>query len=501
MKLTLDRSTYQDKVRACWIGKNIGGTMGTPYEGVREVLDVQGFATPKNVVLPNDDLDLQLVWLHSLEQIGPKNINSANLGELWLNLIHPHWNEYGIGKTNMRRGLQPPLSGDYDNNWKDSNGAWIRTEIWASVAPGAPELAAKYAIEDAKVDHGAGEGTFAAAFVATMQSAAFVLSDLRACIQLGLCAIPESCRMAQSLRLVLSCYDSGKTWLETRNAVFEANRDIGNGWFEAPTNVSYAVLGLLFGEGDFKRSMITAINCGDDTDCTAATVGATLGILYGMNGIPADWAEHIGDEIVTVSIARGHDGKRVPKTCTELTERVVALAPFVLYCFSKQADNAFQRRIEALAVELGEGNELPSGFADLLRARVLRNVRTACEALRPYSTCFEQGFLQAELTLEREPELAPMGEIGVHIEFRGVRAYDNLPQALTLRWILPDGFTVSGRRTVMLPPYDDHHLPTVSLDAVIHAGEQVGASERVILEVTAPGRHTALYAPIVLFGV
>ena len=500
MKLKLDFNTYKDKVQACWIGKNIGGTMGTPYEGVRDVLDIKGFSTPKNVVLPNDDLDLQLVWLHALEQVGPKAINAANLGEFWLNFIPPHWNEYGIGKANMRRGLTPPLSGDYDNNWLDSNGAWIRTEIWASVAPGAPEQAARYAIEDAKVDHGAGEGTFAAAFVAALQSAAFVIGDLRKCIDIAFCAIPENCRMAQSIKLVLDCYDSGKSWIETRNAVFEANSDIGDGWFEAPTNVSYAVLGMLYGEGDFKKSMIIAINCGDDTDCTGATVGATFGILYGTAGIPADWAEHIGDDIVTISIARGQDGKKLPNTCTELTERVVALAPIVLYYFSKNADNAFHKRREPLAVEFAEATEVPEGYEKLIRERLLRELRGDCNNLKPFTMRFEETFIRADLTLEREPEIAPGEEIGVHILLRNNRAYDNLQQALVLRWLTPEGFTVRGKKTALLQRFDDHNEPIVELDAVICAGETVLSENRVILEITVPGRHTALYAPVVLFG-
>ena len=144
MKLNFER--YKDKVYACWIGKNIGGTMGTPYEGRREMQDIQGFATEKNVVLPNDDLDLQLVWLHAVENIGPYGLDAAKLGEFWLSFIGPCWNEYGIGKVNMRRGLPAPLSGDYENSWKHSNGAWIRTEIWASLAPACPDIAAKYAI-------------------------------------------------------------------------------------------------------------------------------------------------------------------------------------------------------------------------------------------------------------------------------------------------------------------------------------------------------------------
>ena len=46
-RMILDRNRYEDKVRACWVGKNIGGTIGTPFEGRREVLDVQGFTTAK----------------------------------------------------------------------------------------------------------------------------------------------------------------------------------------------------------------------------------------------------------------------------------------------------------------------------------------------------------------------------------------------------------------------------------------------------------------------
>lgn len=44
------------------------------------------------------------------------------------------------------------------------------------------------------------------------------------------------------------------------------------GWFQAPANVGFVTLGLLYGEGDFKRSLILAVDCGDDTDCTGATL-------------------------------------------------------------------------------------------------------------------------------------------------------------------------------------------------------------------------------------
>jgi ADP-ribosylglycohydrolase len=265
----------------------------------------------------------------------------------------------------MKRGLFPCLSGDYENPWKDSNGAWIRTEIWACLAPGCPEIAARYAMEDAVVDHGAGEGTYAAVFVAAMQSAAFVIPDLRRAIAIGLDLIPEDCRTAMTVRTVLECYDTGVSPVDCRNRVLAMNADIGDGWFQAPSNVGYSVLGMIYGEGDFKKSMLLAINCGDDTDCTAATLGATMGILGGRAALPDDWCEYLGDGIVTVSIAGGVL-TTAPKTCTELTERVVRLAPTVL--LSQRA----KMEIVAGESELEADISLKTKTCDKFRRRLQR---------------------------------------------------------------------------------------------------------------------------------
>lgn len=499
MNIKMNYETYKDKVYACWIGKNIGGTMGTPYEGERKMHDIKGFATAANVVLPNDDLDLQLIWLMALEQQGAKAITSSLLGEYWLSFISPHWNEYGIGKGNMRAGLVPPLSGDYENSWRNSNGAWIRTEIWASVAPGIPDVAAKYAIEDAAVDHGAGEGTFAAAFVAAMQSAAFVINDLRRCIEIGLTAIPDDCRMAKSVRLALAQYDEKKTWQEARNAVFEANADLGDGWFEAPSNVTYAVIGLLWGEGDFKRSMITAINCGDDTDCTGATVGSTLGILYGTKGIPSDWKEHIGDDIVTLSICHGNNGRSLPKTCTELTERVVALAPSVIYAHNIDRFGANGSYLP-LNVEFADTEEIPDGIGEHFVKRVECYVKHDNETLKPYSMDFVSTFIKARLTLDRSPDIAPMGEIKAHLSLYNRGSFENQPHPLSLRWILPEGFTVDGKKSAILPEFTPHSHGDIYLDFTIKAGENVDAVNRIVLELAPIGRHQPMYISFVLLG-
>ncbi len=497
--MKLNFKEYKDRVYACWVGKNIGGTMGAPYEGKREVLDVKGFSTKAGEPLPNDDLDLQLIWLHAMETTGPYQLDCKKLGEYWISFVSPHWNEYGMGKMNMKHGLLPPLSGDYENTWKDSNGAWIRTEIWATMAPGCPEIAAKYAIEDAVVDHGAGEGTFAAAFVAAMQAAAFVEKDVRKCIDVALSLIPATSRVGKTVLKILDCYDGGMGWLDCRNTVQQMNADIGNGWFEAPSNVGYAVLGLIYGEGDFKKSMITAINCGDDTDCTGATVGATLGILGGTAAIPTDWKEYIGDRIITMSIAEGIL-YNIPKTCTDLTERVVNMAPTVLW--ANRAD-----------VTLVHGEESERGIP--VPATTSKNytppspVLRRLEELKPYQFEVDAGLFSVRVTYDRAPDIAPGEELGVTVslihsasyKYRSVCSFGNLPLALELRWWLPEGFTVEGKRTVVLEHNNSHHrCPQKDIHVIIKAGERVEAVNRVVLEVTADGRPTACFVPMQLMG-
>jgi hypothetical protein len=122
-----------------------------------------------NILKDKIECSLLLLLLNIyLAKIKGIDINARTLGEYWLLYITPHWAEYGNGKINMRSGLVPPLSGIENNPHKDSCGAFIRSEIWACIAPGCPEVAAKYAYEDAIVDHGNGEGMYAEVFCATI---------------------------------------------------------------------------------------------------------------------------------------------------------------------------------------------------------------------------------------------------------------------------------------------------------------------------------------------
>ncbi len=495
MKITWEE--YCDKVYAAWIGKNIGGTFGAPYEGGREYLDIKDFASEAGAPLPNDDLDLQLIWLHAIEKLGPARVNAQTLGEMWMSFIPAHWNEYGNCKVNMLAGLPAPISGDYNNEWKHSNGAWIRTEIWACLAPAAPEVAAKYAIFDASVDHGTGEGTAAAAFVAAMESAAFLEKNLRKLIAVGLAAIPAESRMADTIRHLLECYDGGMTAREARDSILARNADIGDGWFEAPSNVAYAVLGLLYGEGDFKRSLIAAVNCGDDTDCTGATVGALLGIMGGTASLPEDWRAHVGDDIVSIAINSGLFYPYRVRTCTELAKRVIRQMPAMYLAHRREIATTEdgQRYITAPDNAADEGG---------LWQKSARYIEKDISSRKPFAADYTFGPIEAVVRTNGAPEIRAGGEIEVEVLFRNLtEVYGNCPYGLRLSWLLPEGFSVEsemGERLYL--PHHNSHTPKAEATyrARIIAPEAVPSVSRAVLEVEIEGRPTVGYLPITLLG-
>lgn len=319
-KTYINEKDFRDRVYACWLGKNIGGTLGMPFEGDTNLHDIN-FYTKLNEGEPaaNDDLDLQILWLKAMQE-NNAHVDAYKLGEYWLKYIPVNWNEYGVGKANMRTGFMPPVSGEFNNaRWKHSNGAWIRSEIWACLFPGNPLMAAKMAREDACVDHGMSEGTFAEIFTASIESAAFFESDRDSLISFGLSMIPSDCRVARAVRTATRAKDEGKDWKEARRVVINDTKDMG--WFQAPRNVAFTMIGWLYGENDFGKSICIAIGCGDDTDCTGATLASIFGIIGGTKAIPDKWREPIGNRIATVAIT----GFEAPATLDVLTDSTVSM--------------------------------------------------------------------------------------------------------------------------------------------------------------------------------
>lgn len=484
--ITFTNEFLRDKIYACWLGKNIGGTLGTPYEGQRDMHDIQGFASKPGEPLPNDDLDLQLVWLRAVTEWGPDAINSKLLGEYWLTYIGPNWNEYGVCKANMRDGIQPPMTGEIDNEqWQDSNGAWIRTEVWACMYPAMPEKAIRLAFEDASVDHGFGEGTYAAIFVAAMESAAFVINDAEELLKIGLSKIPENCRVARSARIVIDAYHNGIDWRTCRNMVVEDSKDLG--WFQAPANVAFVVLGLLYGKGDFKQSLIYAVDCGDDTDCTGATLGSLMGIMGGMKVIPDDWRAYIGDDIKSICIAAGHG--LWPKTCTELTDCIMDVLPITLNRRHGLLGNI--NKSVQLGSELCTGDVNPESFYG-------REFVEKLAARKRYSFVVESPLADVLVEFDEKPVVQPGGTLTGAISIE--RHTFNEQRHYLLRFITPEGWSVEHQHNLFAPSLSSEDFRHASTKFTIHVGENVEANNSIIGEITCPGHHTKIFLPIQILG-
>jgi hypothetical protein len=67
-------------------------------------------------------------------------------------------------------------------------------------------------------------------------------------------------------------------------------------------NAAVIILSLLYGEGDFSKTINICNMCGWDTDCNVGNVGCILGVINGLEGIDASWKEPINDFLCCSSV-------------------------------------------------------------------------------------------------------------------------------------------------------------------------------------------------------
>ncbi|UCE46659.1 MAG: ADP-ribosylglycohydrolase family protein, partial [Phycisphaerales bacterium] len=51
----------------------------------------------------------------------------------------------------------------------------------------------------------------------------------------------------------------------------------------------YVYMGLLYGDGDFWKTMNVSMRCGRDSDCNPSSAVGILGTALGLKGIPSKW--------------------------------------------------------------------------------------------------------------------------------------------------------------------------------------------------------------------
>jgi hypothetical protein len=254
---------------------------------------------------PDDDIHYSLVGLGCVEQFGP-DFNWENVGQFWLARIPifaictaeaqavQNLQLCSTRGWNWKCSATPAFTRRYRNPYREWIGAQIRSDGWAWVCAGKPELAAEFAYRDACWTHER-NGIYGEMMFAAMQAAAFVETNPERLVAIGLSEIPRDCRLARAVRLCLSWIDECHDFEGCMERVERAFSEMSP--VHTINNALICVLSLVYGKLDTTNAIATAVMCGHDTDCNGASVGSIVGAAAGKRRFREGLAVRLNDTI------------------------------------------------------------------------------------------------------------------------------------------------------------------------------------------------------------
>lgn len=298
---TISSDELLDKMQGMWLGQLIGNAAGRATEGHHPGIEPNPNSSVAWVIKQawdaDDDTDIEYVALHILETHG-FDCNAAEIAGQWLDHVTPD----GIYIANRqawhltRDGFLPPETGSrsYNQHWYSID-AQIATELLGALSPGMPQTAIGLAGRFGRISN-AGFAVHAAQFYAAMYAEAFFEPDIPTLVLRALAALPADSRTRQVVADVFDWYqadalDGVLHWRSTRARLYEEYQGVGSfgryyNWVESTINTGATVLALLYGDGDFERTVQIAVLAGWDCDCNPATAGGLLGVVLGHGGLP-----------------------------------------------------------------------------------------------------------------------------------------------------------------------------------------------------------------------
>ena len=330
--ITMSKDKLKDKIKGGWAGQTIGVTFGGPYEfGFQGTFigDYQplkwydGYL--KNTMINNpglyDDLYMDLSFVDVFEKYG-FNAPVDSFANAFAHASYMLWHANQAGRYNILNGIKPPASGHWMNNpHADCIDYQIESDFAGLMSPAMPNAAS--AISD-KIGHimNYGDGWYGGVYTGAMYTLSFTSSDISYIVTEALKTIPVQSEFYQCIHDVIGWHkkypaDWKQTWLEVQK---KWANDIGcpEGVFlpfniDAKVNAAYVVIGLLYGSGDFTKTLEISTRCGQDADCNPSTAGGILGAVLGYDKIPAYWkmglteAEDIDFKYTTMSLNKVYE--------------------------------------------------------------------------------------------------------------------------------------------------------------------------------------------------
>ncbi|MGY4098328.1 ADP-ribosylglycohydrolase family protein [Nocardia sp. R16R-3T] len=343
-----------ERIHGGWLGRCVGCTLGKPLENgfvwtparIRAYLE-RARAYPLTDYVPallppspeyplnpswpvsakgridgaprDDDVDYTVLGLHLLETCGA-NFTLSDVANAWLTYL-PFLQTYTaerVAYRNLIAGRKPPQVARYRNPYREWIGAMIRADIYGYVNPGNPAGAAELAARDAGLSH-IGNGIYAAMWAAALVAAAFTAVGISDALSIAQQCIPGRSRLRVAVAEVIADHDAGMSWEQAIEAIHRRHDHYN--WVHAIPNACLVTAGLLWGAGDFTRTIALTVQGGCDTDSNGATAGSVAGIRAGDRGIPTHWTDPLHDRLH--SAVFGQDGSSISGLARR-TRRLVA---------------------------------------------------------------------------------------------------------------------------------------------------------------------------------
>lgn len=298
-------SQLQDKIRGGWAGQMIGVSFGAPTEFRSNGKIITG-RIPWNPAwvresITQDDLYVEMTFAEVLDKHG-LDATAEQFGEAFKTTRYPLWHANAAARRNLYAGIKAPLSGHPRHNIHANDIDFqIEADFIGLMAPGLPQQASELASRIGGVMN-YGDGIYGGIYVAAMYSAAFFESDPRKIVEAGLAALPPSSQYARTIADVLKLHrqfpnDWKKAWqaIEEKWGKVESCPEGALRGFniEASLNGAYIALGLLYGGGDFARTLDISTRAGQDSDCNPSNAAGILGVVLGYSKIPPVWKDGI----------------------------------------------------------------------------------------------------------------------------------------------------------------------------------------------------------------
>lgn len=298
-KDVINSAVYLDRVKGAWLGKCIGTALGDPVEGwTREAIRAAHDRIDRYIVEPkteNDDTAYPILVLHALDEYGA-DFTSEQLALEWIEHLPFAFTAEQAALDNIKAGHMPP-----ESRWPGNPcGAWVggqmRGEIHGLIAPLSPETAAQYAFRDAVISHYR-EGLHGEIYAAALISLAFAEFPIADLLRRALAFVPSDSPLAAVVeQTIQSCHHYG----EWEGVAHSIERNMANyHWIHTLPNIACVVAGLMLGEGDFEKTILTTLACGYDTDCSVGQAAALLGTVLGAKKLPSKWTHPIGEALDT----------------------------------------------------------------------------------------------------------------------------------------------------------------------------------------------------------